>query len=47
MYVHPHDLYALAQNEETTDVVCPSCKKTYYVQGGYHPFYECSKVDPN
>lgn len=33
------DLYALAPNEDTAEVVCPQCDEEYVVQGGYRPHY--------
>ena len=33
------DLFALAPDEGTVTVTCPSCSKSYAVQGGYTPHY--------
>jgi uncharacterized protein with PIN domain len=36
------DLFALAPKEEREEINCPSCGKTYWVQGGYIPTYSCA-----
>lgn len=33
------DLFALAPNEGTAVIECPSCDKQYWVKGGYRPHY--------
>lgn len=33
------DLWALAPNEECTDLECPVCDQPFYVKGGYKPLY--------
>jgi uncharacterized Zn-finger protein len=33
------DLWALAPREETTDLECPACDKTFFVKGSYRPQY--------
>lgn len=41
------DLYALATNEDCTDVNCPNCKMKFTVQGGYTPYYESTELEEN
>jgi len=33
------DLWALAPREETADLECPVCDKTFFVKGSYRPQY--------
>lgn len=33
------DLWALAPLEETTNLECPVCDKSFVVKGGYRPHY--------
>lgn len=33
------DVFAMAPNETTELLTCPSCDKKYWVQGGYYPIY--------
>jgi uncharacterized protein with PIN domain len=33
------DVFAMAPNETTELLTCPSCDKEYWVQGGYYPTY--------
>lgn len=34
-----YDLWAICPNEETVDEICPNCKKSFLIRGGYIPEY--------
>ncbi len=33
------DIWALAPDEETAELQCPSCQQQFWVQGGFRPQY--------
>lgn len=33
------DLFALAPDEQMTEIECPACAVTFHCQGGYRPIY--------
>lgn len=39
------DLFALAPQEETTDIQCPICDQAFVVKGGYTPHYTTAFVE--
>jgi predicted RNA-binding Zn-ribbon protein involved in translation (DUF1610 family) len=47
IYNDPTDLWALAPNEDESEVVCPSavCGETFIVKGSYRAIYETEKPE--